>query len=53
MIVPIYVDFDGQLGRLGAARMIGNSTSTDLQMKLPKKPERVLINAYHDVLSQP
>lgn len=52
MIVPIYVDFDGQLARLGAARMIGNSTANDLQVKLPRKPKRVLVNAYHDVLSQ-
>jgi hypothetical protein len=50
MPVPLYVDYDGQLVRLGTARMTGNSTNDKLEVKLPKKPKRVLINAYHDVL---
>jgi len=50
MPVPIYADFDGQLVRLGQVRMVGNSTNDTLQVLLPKKPKRVLINAYHDVL---
>jgi aminopeptidase N len=50
MPVPLYVDFDGQLVRLGFVRMRGNSTNDKIEVKLPKKPKRVLINAYHDVL---
>jgi len=50
MIVPVYLDFDGQITRLGQIRMVGDSTSERLEVKLPKKPKRVLINAYHDVL---
>ena len=52
MIVPIYVDFDGQMGRLGTVRIVGNTSLSNLQLKLPKKPQRLLINAYHDVLSR-
>jgi hypothetical protein len=50
MQVPLYVDMDGQLVRIGSIRMVGNSTNDKLEVKLPKKPKRVLINAYHDVL---
>ena len=50
MPVPLYVDYDGQLVRLGTIRMKGNSTNDKLEVKLPKKPKRVLIDAYHDVL---
>ncbi len=51
MLVPLYVDFDGQLMRLGTVRIAGN-TSVPIEILLPKKPRRVLINAYHDVLEQ-
>jgi hypothetical protein len=51
MPVPIYLDLDGQIVRLGAARIVGNS-SVPLQVNLPKKPKRVLLNYYHDVLEQ-
>ena len=50
MIVPVYADFDGQMHRLGQVRMIGNRTNDKIQMLLPKKPKKVLINANHDVL---
>jgi len=50
MIVPIYADFDGQVVRLGTVGMRGNSTNDRLQMLLPKKPKKVMINAFHDVL---
>jgi hypothetical protein len=51
MPVPIYIDFDGNIARLGQARMIG-STSLPIQVELPKKPKRVMVNHYHDVLEQ-
>ena len=50
MIVPIYLDFDGKLVRLGTAPVIGNGTK-EFQVRLPQKPKRVLINAFHDVLA--
>jgi aminopeptidase N len=51
MMVPIYLDFDGQLARMGAARMTGNTT-LPINVELPKKPKRVLLNYFHDVLEQ-
>jgi hypothetical protein len=50
MLVPLYADFDGQLMRIGHIRMIGNTTNDKIQVLLPKKPKKILINAYHDVL---
>jgi aminopeptidase N len=50
MPVPLYADFDGQVIRLGVIRMRGNSTNDQLQVILPKKPRRVTINYFHDVL---
>ena len=49
-LVPIYADFDGKIVRLGTVRMTGNSTLDTIQVMLPSKPRRVMINAYHDVL---
>jgi len=50
MPVPLYVDFDGQIVRLGVVRMRGNTTNSELQVTLPKKPKRMMINYFHDVL---
>jgi Carboxypeptidase regulatory-like domain/Peptidase family M1 domain len=50
MPVPIYADLDGQIVRVGQVRMIGNSTNDKIQVLLPKKPKKVMINYYHDVL---
>jgi hypothetical protein len=51
MLVPVYLDFDGKITRLGEATVIGNSTTPEFKVMLPQKPKRVLINAYHDVLA--
>ncbi|HXG67612.1 MAG TPA: carboxypeptidase regulatory-like domain-containing protein [Blastocatellia bacterium] len=51
MLVPIYLDFDGKVVRLGQVTINGNSTSQEIKVRLPQKPKRVLINAYHDVLA--
>jgi hypothetical protein len=51
MQVPIYMDIDGGVARLGSARMVG-STTVPLEVALPKKPKRVMLNYYHDVLEQ-
>jgi hypothetical protein len=50
-LVPLYLDLDGTLARLGMARVIGNATS-DIMLKLPKKPRKVAVNMFHDVLEQ-
>jgi hypothetical protein len=51
MMAPIYLDFDGQMLRMGSARMTGNTT-VPVEVHLPRKPKRVLLNAFHDVLEQ-
>ena len=51
MRVPIYVDFDGSLSRLGSVGLTGNETSPEFKVILPKKPKRILLNAHHDVLA--
>src|SRR5262249_33295010 len=50
MLVPLYADFDGKVMRLGTITMIGNSSTDKIQVLLPQKPKRVMINANHDVL---
>jgi len=50
MLVPVYIDFDGKLMRLGAVPIQGNATK-EFQVRLPQKPKRVVINAFHDVLA--
>ncbi|HWC99171.1 MAG TPA: M1 family aminopeptidase [Candidatus Sulfopaludibacter sp.] len=50
MQVPVYLDIDGTPRRLGQIRITGSSSVTDLKVKLPSKPKKVWINAFHDVL---
>ncbi|HLK66571.1 MAG TPA: carboxypeptidase regulatory-like domain-containing protein [Bryobacteraceae bacterium] len=52
MPVPVYADFDGKMLRLGQVKIVGNTTVTDIKVKLPEKPRKVAINALHDVLEQ-
>ncbi|HJZ67818.1 MAG TPA: carboxypeptidase regulatory-like domain-containing protein [Blastocatellia bacterium] len=51
MMVPIYMDFDGKWVRLGLATITGNATTQELKVRLPQKPKRVVLNAFHDVLA--
>lgn len=51
MLVPVYLDFDGKMMRLGEATVNGNSTTPEFKVMLPQKPKRVVINAFHDVLA--
>lgn len=51
MMVPIYLEFEGQVARMGAARMTGN-ISLPINVELPRRPKRVLLNYFHDVLEQ-
>ncbi|MBK7598005.1 MAG: hypothetical protein IPJ07_05560 [Acidobacteria bacterium] len=51
MIVPVYVDFDGNIVRLGDVSISGSGTSQVYKVKLPRRPKRVMINYYNDVLA--
>ena len=51
MAAPIYFDFDGHVVRAGEVALLGNMTSNEIKLRLPKKPRRVLLNANHDVLA--
>ncbi|HSQ19331.1 MAG TPA: hypothetical protein VLR92_03055, partial [Blastocatellia bacterium] len=51
MLVPVYLDFDGKWVRLGEATLIGNSLTREFSVKLPQRPKRVALNAFHDVLA--
>jgi aminopeptidase N len=51
MLVPIYLDFDGKWVRLGLASITGNATTPELKIRLPQRPKRVVLNAFHDVLA--
>ncbi len=51
MRIPVYLDFDGNLMRLGSVPLVGNQTSQEIKVTLPKKPKRVVLNAHHDVLA--
>ncbi len=51
MIVPIYLEFDTGIVRLATASMAGNHT-TPFQVVLPKKPKRILVNPFYEVLAQ-
>ncbi|MEI9972964.1 MAG: hypothetical protein WDO73_13420 [Ignavibacteriota bacterium] len=50
MPVPVYVDLDGRVARLGTINLFGNSTSKEINVMLPKRPKRVMLNYWHDIL---
>lgn len=51
--VPIYMELDaGRIARLGTVVMKGNSTNSNLELVLPVKPKRVMINQNFDVLAR-
>jgi hypothetical protein len=51
MRVPIYLVFhNNRVFRLGSVVVKGNGTSQELKVLLPKKPKRVLLCAFEDVL---
>jgi hypothetical protein len=50
MRVPIYLDFDGKITRLGAISIYGNTTTDQFEVILPKKPKRAFLCYYEDVL---
>jgi len=52
--LPLYVEFKkGEYGQFGAVPMIGStSRPIDVELDLPAKPRRALVNAYYDVLAR-
>jgi hypothetical protein len=50
MLVPIYVDFGKGWTRLGAAKMVGNSTVDIPNIPVAQTPKRVSLCALNDVL---
>ena len=50
MRVPVYGEFDGHMVRLLAIGVGGNSTTAEVKVVLPKKPKKVVLNAFYDVL---
>jgi hypothetical protein len=51
MIVPLYVDMGKGWAKLGAARILGNSSIEIKGVKLPAVPKRVAVCALNDVLA--
>jgi len=51
MFVPIFADFGKGMGRLGQLGIAGNSTRK-VEFVLDRKPKRVALNAYKDILER-
>jgi len=52
MPAPIYAQIGEQLVKLGSANMKGSSTSVPIEVDLPRRPDRMLINANYDILAE-
>jgi hypothetical protein len=52
--VPIYLDFgNDRFVRLGVGTIVGSTISKlSVEVSLPQKPRRAVVNAMHDVLSR-
>jgi hypothetical protein len=52
--VSIYAEYsNGEIARLGGLSLVGNTTRPlDATMRLSREPKRLLLNAFHDVLSR-
>ncbi len=50
MRVPIYADYGGKFNRVGTVVLTGNSESPEQKIILAKKPDRVLLCAFEDIL---
>lgn len=50
MRVPIYVDIDGKIHRLGSVGIAGNSTTNEIPVVLQSRPKKVMLCHYEDVL---
>lgn len=54
MPVPVYVQFDKKTTvKMGSMVLVGNTSKpVDIEMPMPKKPQKFLVNAMHDILSR-
>jgi len=52
-LVQVYVEFPkGEIVHLGTLSVAGSTTTPiDVTVKLPKAPKRIVLNAFHDVLT--
>lgn len=51
--MPLYLQFDKGLAKIGSIVLVGNQTQpVKAEIPLPQKPQKLLINANHDVLSR-
>ena len=50
MRVPIYLDMDGKIRRLGSAGIYGNTSSEEFRIALPSRPRKVSLCHFEDVL---
>jgi hypothetical protein len=51
MPVPLYVESQGRFLKLGSLGLTGNETSEVVKVPLGFQPDKVLLNAYHDILA--
>ena len=51
MLVPVFADFGKGMVRIGQLGIAGNSTRSS-DVVLPAKPQRVVLNAYKDILER-
>lgn len=51
MIVPLYVDYNGKVSRVGEIPVAGNMTTSEYKITFPGSPKRLIINYHQDVLS--
>lgn len=51
MLVPVAADFGHGMARLGQIAIVGNSTR-NVDITLPKQPNKVAINAYKEILER-
>jgi hypothetical protein len=48
----VCADFEGTAARLGLVHLVSSTTAGNILVKLPKKPRKVAVNMFHDVLEQ-
>ncbi|HEU4521624.1 MAG TPA: hypothetical protein VFT12_06455, partial [Thermoanaerobaculia bacterium] len=53
-VVPIYADFGNDiLIPIGSLRLVGNSgQDVNVEVPMPQKPRRIVVNALHDILAK-
>jgi aminopeptidase N len=51
MAVPVYVDVQGKTFKLGMVGVKGNSTTSDFGGDMGFTPDRLFLNAHHDILA--